>query len=336
MSQISNNAIRQILILLLILLLGTLLFWQLKSFIPALLGSYTLYVLLRGFMRKLQYRLKWKAGLAAAVLMILSFIIILFPFYLLVNMLASKVGYALQHSSEMLSGLKAFIHTYETKYGFILLSDENIRQISGWTASSTSAILGATLETLTTLAVMYFILYFMLTEGKKMEAGFHDFVPLKEENKVLLGKELDSLVFSNALFIPLIALLQGVVALLGYWMIGVEDPLFWFVVTTIMAMLPVLGAAIAYIPLAIFFIAQGEQGKGILLLLFGFGIVGTVDNIFRFWIAKKVGDVHPLITVFGVIIGINLFGFVGLIFGPILIAMFLLLIRVYSNEFSRP
>jgi hypothetical protein len=250
-------------------------------------------------------------------------------------MLASKVGYAIQHSNEMLFGIKTFVHGYETKNGFELLSEANINKISAWTASSTSTILGATLETLTTIAVMYFILYFMLTEGKVMEAGFHDFVPLKEENKALIGKELDSLVFSNALFIPLIAFLQGVVALLGYWMIGVEDPLFWFVITTITAMLPVLGAAIAYIPLALFFFAQGHSGKGIILLLFGFGIVGTVDNIFRFWIAKKVGDVHPLITVFGVIIGINLFGFVGLIFGPILISMFLLMIRVYSNEFSR-
>lgn len=335
MSQISNNAIRQILILLLILLLGGVLFWQLQSFIPALLGAYTLYVLMRGSMSKLQHKYKWKAGLAASLLMLLSFIVILFPFYLLVNMLASKIGFAVQHSNDVLAGIKTFVHKYELKYGLELLSTENINKISGWMASSTSTILGATLETLTTIAVLYFILFFMLTEGKAMEAGFHDFVPLKEENKKLLGKELDSLVFSNALFIPLIALLQGVVALLGYWAIGVEEPMFWFVITTITAMLPVLGAAIAYVPLALFFFAQGQSGKGVLLLLFGFAIVGTVDNIFRFWIAKKVGDVHPLITVFGVIIGINLFGFIGLIFGPILISMFLLLIRVYANEFSR-
>lgn len=335
MSQISNNAIRQILILLLILFLGGILFWQLQSFIPALLGAYTLYVLLRGSMNKLHQKYKWKSGLAASLLMILSFIVILFPFYLLINMLASKIGFAVQHSNDVLAGIKNFVHKYELKYGLELLSTENINKISGWMASSTSTILGATLETLTTIAVMYFILFFMLTEGKAMEAGFHDFVPLKEENKKLIGKELDSLVFSNALFIPLIALLQGVVALLGYWAIGVEEPMFWFVVTTITAMLPVLGAAIAYVPLALFFFAQGQSGKGILLLLFGFAIVGTVDNIFRFWIAKKVGDVHPLITVFGVIIGINLFGFIGLIFGPILISMFLLLIRVYANEFSR-
>lgn len=70
------------------------------------------------------------------------------------------------------------------------------------------------------------------------------------------------------------------------------------------------------------------------MLIYGFGIIGTVDNIFRFMLQKKMGDVHPLITVFGVIIGLNLFGFIGLIFGPILISMFILLVKVYMNEFT--
>ncbi len=69
------------------------------------------------------------------------------------------------------------------------------------------------------------------------------------------------------------------------------------------------------------------------MLVYGFGIIGTVDNIFRFVLQKKLGDVHPLITVFGVIIGINIFGFVGLIFGPIFISMFILLVKIYMNEF---
>ena len=69
------------------------------------------------------------------------------------------------------------------------------------------------------------------------------------------------------------------------------------------------------------------------MLVFGLAVIGSVDNIFRFWLQKKLGDVHPLITVFGVIIGVNLFGFIGLIFGPILISLFLLLLKVYSIEF---
>ena len=62
--------------------------------------------------------------------------------------------------------------------------------------------------------------------------------------------------------------------------------------------------------------------------------MSTVDGIFRFWLQRKIGDVHPLITAFGVILGLNLFGFIGLIFGPILISMFILLIRIYLKEFS--
>jgi predicted PurR-regulated permease PerM len=58
-----------------------------------------------------------------------------------------------------------------------------------------------------------------------------------------------------------------------------------------------------------------------------------VDNLFRFLLNKKLGDIHPLITIFGVIVGIQLFGFIGLIFGPLLISMFLLLLKIYSSEF---
>ncbi len=69
------------------------------------------------------------------------------------------------------------------------------------------------------------------------------------------------------------------------------------------------------------------------MLVFGFGVIGTVDNIFRLAVAKRIGNVHPLITVFGVLIGIKLFGFIGLIFGPLLISLFILLVKIYGSEF---
>ncbi|MGZ5133564.1 MAG: AI-2E family transporter, partial [Flavitalea sp.] len=113
------------------------------------------------------------------------------------------------------------------------------------------------------------------------------------------------------------------------------EALFWFVITCITGMLPVVGAALAYVPLSLLLFASNEPAKGAIVLVFGLAIIGSIDNIFRFWLQKKLGDVHPLITVFGVIIGVNLFGFIGLIFGPILISLFLLLLKVYSKEFSR-
>jgi predicted PurR-regulated permease PerM len=70
------------------------------------------------------------------------------------------------------------------------------------------------------------------------------------------------------------------------------------------------------------------------VLVYGFAVIGLVDNVFRFWFNKKFGDIHPLITVFGVIIGVSVFGFIGIIFGPILISLFLLLVRIYSSEYG--
>jgi predicted PurR-regulated permease PerM len=180
---------------------------------------------------------------------------------------------------------------------------------------------------------MYFILYFMLVNGRKMENNIYEHIPLRDENAAMLGKEVKNMVLSNAVGIPVIAILQGVVALIGYLIIGVKEPWFWFVVTCITAMIPVVGAALAYIPLAIIFFANGDNGKGIFMLIYGFGVIGTVDNVFRFTLAKKIGNIHPLVTVFGVIIGLSVFGFIGLIFGPLLISLFLLLLKIYSSEF---
>ena len=336
MNSISNNAIRQVLLLLVILLLGFVLFWQLQSFLPAFLGAYTLFVLLKKWMYILTGRYKWKKGGAAALLMFGSFLIILLPIALLFNMLYSKMGFALEHSTQVLNVLQQFIHKYEHKYRMVISSGKTMSELSAWAAQTLPQLLGATFNTITTVAVMYFILYFMLIEGRKVEGSLHEWLPLKDENLLLLRRETNSLVYSNAIGIPLIALLQGTIAFVGYLVLGVKEPGFWFVVTCIASMMPVVGATLAYVPVAILLFAEGMNVKGIIMLAYGFGVVSTVDSIFRFWLQKRIGDVHPLITAFGVILGLSLFGFIGLIFGPILISLFLLLIRIYSNEFSPP
>ena len=141
------------------------------------------------------------------------------------------------------------------------------------------------------------------------------------------------MVISNTIGIPLIAFIQGIVGLIGYLIIGINEPFLWFAATCITAMMPVVGAALVYVPLTVMLFANGETGRGIAMGIWGFGLIGLVDNLFRFIINKKLGDIHPLITIFGVIAGLQLFGFIGLVFGPLLISMFILLLRIYGNEF---
>jgi predicted PurR-regulated permease PerM len=335
MSAISNNAIRQILLLLVIIALGILLFSQLQSFLPAALGAYTLFVLLKKWMYILTGRYKWKKGRAAGLLMFGSFLVILLPIALLINLLYGKIGFAVEHSTQVLNTLQQFIHRFEHKYRMVITSGKTMAELTSWGAQTLPQVLGATFNSITTVAVMYFILYFMLIEGRKMESSLHEWLPLKDENLLLLRRETNSLVYSNAVGIPLIALLQGSIALLAYLMLGVNEPMFWFVVTCIASMIPVVGAALAYVPVAILLFAGGENIRGIIMLAYGFGVVSTVDSIFRFWLQKRIGDVHPMITAFGVILVLSLFGFIGLIFGPILISVFILLIKIYANEFGQ-
>lgn len=330
---ISQNRVRQVFFILIILLLFILLFLELYNFMPALLGSITLYILLHKWMLVLTEKKKWRKGWTAVLLMLFSLIVILLPVGLLINMLSSKVNFAIQHSEELTNAIRKVVTDFESRFDITLASEENINKMGSAIAGSLPGILGATFNTLTNIFFMYFILYFMLVNSRKMEDALYEHVPLRDENVARIGTEIHTMVYSNAIGIPLVALAQGLVALPFYYAVGVEEPIFWFGVTCIAAMLPVIGAALAYVPLAIIFFAKDESVRGLLMVIYGFGVIGTIDNVLRFTLLKKLGNVHPLITVFGVIIGLKLFGFIGLIFGPLLFSLFLLLLKIYSSEF---
>lgn len=333
-SKITDFSLRQWAFILMIALLGSLIFWQLKNFIPAFLGAYTLYILIRKWMFILTKKLKGRAALSASLLMIATFIIILLPINGFLRILTSRIFPAIKHSDELWASAESLIHNIEERYGIIILSEQNLRNLGDWGITEMQKVVGATFNGVITVIVMYFILYFMLVEAKTLEKQLYSWLPLKEQSAVHLKKQLNNLVVSNAIGIPLVAFLQSLVALIGYWIAGVDEPLIWFMATCISAMIPILGAALIYVPLGIMLLAQGMTTQGIFLLLFGFIVVGSVDNIFRFWLQEKIGNIHPLITIFGVIIGLNLFGFIGLIFGPILISLFLLLLEIYRKEFN--
>lgn len=330
---IDSNLLRQIFFILLIVFLGIVLFRELVFFLPAFLGAVTFYMVMRDRMFYLTEKKGWKRSSAAWVLILLSFFVILVPIGLLGNILYGKISYVVTHSSEMLNSLKLLMAQIREKIGYQLINANAINELGPYLGRLLPRVLNVTVDTIAIITAMYFILYFMLVYGRKMEDSLYEYIPLKDANMELIGKEVKTMVLSNAIAIPLIALIQGIVGLIGYLIIGIDEPFLWFAATCITAMLPIVGAALIYVPLSLMLLVQGQTGQGIAMALWGFILIGLVDNLFRFLINKKIGDIHPLITVFGVIVGIQLFGFIGLVFGPLLISMFLLLLRIYSNEF---
>ncbi len=334
MQSISNHLLKQLFYIAVIIVLGIILFWQMAIFIPSLLGAITFYVLMRRAMLFLTEKKKWKKGLTAMVLISLSFILFLVPLMLVVSMLSSKIGYGIEHSNEIIQIINNKISILESKLGYTLITKEHMSGLSSWIANNLPALLGSTFNFLTIISIMYFILYFMLMGNRTMEKDILKYVPLKNKNVSLLSKKFFNIIYSNAIGIPLTAIFQGIVATIGYWALGVSDLFFWFVATCLTSVIPIVGASLTYISISLIFFTNGATWKGIVLLGYGFGVVSTLDSFFRFALQKRMGNIHPLITLFGVIIGINLFGFIGVIFGPLLISLFILLIHIYSNEFE--
>ncbi|MFA9189633.1 AI-2E family transporter [Flavobacterium sp. FBOR7N2.3] len=331
---IKPNIIRQLFVLLLILLMGGLIFREMLPYFLGVLGAITLYVLLKGSMKKLEKR-GWRPSLAAAFLMFMSFISILIPIAGALLMLGNKIGQATKNSERFIKVVKSNLKSWEQSLGFSITDQIDASSISSRIANSVSDILGGTLNTFIAVSIMYFFLYYMLINQKQLRKVLIEYIPMKNENIETLGVKINEMVRSNSLGIPLVAIAQGIVALIGFLIFGVESPFFWAVVVTIGSMLPFIGNFLGTIPVFILALSDGNTFQAWGVLIYGIVVVGTTDNIIRLYVLKKMDNVHPLITLLGVIIGIPLFGFLGLVFGPLLLSLFLLVVRIYKQEFVK-
>jgi predicted PurR-regulated permease PerM len=222
------------------------------------------------------------------------------------------------------------------KFHIELFSATNLEKLPAIATTVGSKVLGGTLSMVLNVVIMYFILWFMLIKSAEMERSLRNNLPLKYSNVNKVLQETRGMVVSNTVGIPVLAVCQGILAIIGYSIFGVNEPVLWGIVTGIASVVPFVGTTIIWLPVALLQFAQGNTISGWWLLAWGAIIVGTMDNVIRFILQKYMADVHPLITVFGVIVGLNLFGFLGLIFGPLLFSLFLLLFRIYTDEFISP
>ena len=333
MKSISSNTIKQIFMLFLIVMMGMLIFNELAPYLSGVLGAITLYVLMRKWMDKLVKR-KWKPALAASLLMLVSFIGILLPMIGVIAMLGNKIGNAVKNSEKVFTALKSQISIWEEQFGYDLNSHIDVSAISTWLTENLQGFAGNTFNIFISIAIMYFMLYYMLTSHRLQKNSLLNYLPLSSENLNIISNEVSKMVRSNALGIPLVALAQGIIALIGFLIFGVEDPFFWFVIVAVGSMIPFVGTLVGILPVFIISLSTGQNFQAWGILLYGIIVVGSADNIIRLFVLKKLDNVHPLITLLGVIIGVPIFGFIGLIFGPLLISLFFIVLRIYYKEYG--
>jgi len=330
---ITKSSLRHFFLLLILIGLSFLIFTNLYFIIDAILGAIILAFI---SVKPIQYLIKKKLNpmYAEYIFLLGTIIVLILPILtcslIIKNKWDSIFNFIIQYSHSI-SSLGKKINEYT---GIEIINAELIKTSTLNITSYLPKVFNSSLHILVNLGVMYLVLFFFIKDKASILKGVFSLLPLQESNRTNLFHLTYESVLSNAFGMPLVALAQGLLAWIGFFIIGLNNSFVWFIATFFFSMLPFFGAGIIFIPLGLFLILKGSTSSGIFIILWGIILVGTIDNFLRMYFMKKIDHTHPLITFFGVLMGLNLFGFLGIIFGPLLISMLFILIKIYKKEYS--
>jgi predicted PurR-regulated permease PerM len=318
--------------LVIIVALGCLIAYSLLGIFSAILSTLVLYTIMRPAYVYLVDVKGMNRRFAAILLLFTSMVLIVLPFYGLSSLVINKIT---ELQSDQIYYKNLFFklkHLMPVGNNVQSLIEEGLHRAGSWATELFPSIISGAFDIVFGLLLMYFLLYFMLVENDRFEEGMLKYAPLREQNALLFAEEMKNTTFANVVGQGLICVVQGSLVSLSFFLLGYSDPFFWGVITTFVSFIPILGPPIIFVPAAILQIVDGHSFAGWAMLTFGFVVIINIDNVLRFMIAKRVGNIHPIITVIGVVIGIPLFGILGLVFGPLLLSYFILLIKIYETS----
>lgn len=313
--------------------LGATIFIELTPFLGGLMGAATLYVLLRGQMVFLTERRRWRPSAAAALLLVEAVLCFLVPLTLVGWMLVVHVQHLAADPQQLLHAVKNLSALLYERTGYDLWQERNVASLIAMLPRAGQYVLGGIVDFAVNIVVLLLVLYFMLTGGRAMEAYVRDLIPFDGGQRDDVIHEMHQIVRSNAIGIPLLAVVQGGVALVGYLIFGVPDPLFWGVLTCFATVIPIVGTALLWLPLAAYLALEGHWAAAVGLAAYGTLVVTHVDNLTRLVLQRRMADIHPLVTVFGVFVGLALFGLMGIIFGPLMLSLFLFCLHIFKRRY---
>lgn len=328
----SRERIWKYTLIILIVGLGLVLFRQAQPYISGVLCALTLYILLR----RPTFRLARKLGkptLATVIMVIAVILFIAVPLTLIVWFVVDKIQQAEWNVNDIIAPATQMFDIIEKKFGIDIVSQESVSFVAGKLTALGQSVLGGIGSFFINLLVALLLLFFLLNGGRKWEQYLASVIPMKNINKKETMDRINLMVKSNAIGIPLVAILQGIIALIGYLIFNVPNAGLAAIATGFCSIVPIIGTMVVWVPLGIYFMVLGQWGQAIGLLAFSAIFISQSDNLLRFVLQKKMANTHPLITIFGVIVGLSLFGFIGIIFGPLLVSLFLLFVDMFRKEY---
>lgn len=331
-SKENNGFFRQLMFLSVLVATGVVLFIHLRFFVGAVLGAFTLYIVFRCYLFKMVEKWRWKPWVAALTLTSMCFLLLSGIGYVTFRVIAAEMPDV--DASGLLQGVNGLIVKLDNAVGFKVIPENIMNESGGIIGQIAGAVFNTTYSLAANILMMLVIVYFMFAKGRRMEEYAYRYMPFRGKSMRLLRKEVKNIVYSNAIGIPLVMIGQVLTSGFVYWLAGMENFLFWGFLTAICGLVPLVGSALVFIPIAVYYAAEGDIWTGVMIASLGLLVVANVDNLIRIILMRKMSGTHPLIVIFGVILGVPLFGFWGIIFGPLFVAAFFLLIRIYYMEYD--
>jgi len=226
------------------------------------------------------------------------------------------------------------------KFQFYL--DNAIQKAVNSVISSTSSFIGSLPKMLLNFFILFFIMFYLFKEGKKLVKRTSSLIPLKKKHSDYIIKHIKDVIHATIYGTIVIAIIQGTLGAFAFFVFqSTNSPLLWGIIMIFAAFIPFIGSALIWFPIALVQILSGylsgdvsAVGKGIGLMLFGLLIISTIDNILKPRIIGGRSQVHPVLILLGVFGGLALFGFIGLILGPLMLALFSAFINLYEEMAS--
>jgi predicted PurR-regulated permease PerM len=200
----------------------------------------------------------------------------------------------------------------------------------------TVSVVGGLLGAITKLVLVLFTLYYFFRDGERLVARLPDALPLSRTEAEQVLRRTDDIIRASVNGTIVVAALQGLLGGLMFAALGLSAPLVWGVVMTLFSLVPLAGAFVVWGPAALFLAASGAWGKAIVLAAFGAGVIGVVDNLLRPRLVGERARMHELTVFFTVLGGIQLFGMLGFLVGPVLFAVTVALLDIVRRSGARP
>lgn len=243
-----------------------------------------------------------------------------------------SIGLWLSHEVDVLS---AWIQD-RTGFDASAIKDVNVTEIAprvvGYLTQQTQSLIGGVAGFLFNVTVVLFTLFFFLRDRDAVLASVRSSLPLSDGAATAVFRRVETVIRASILGTGAVAVAQGILSFVSFWALGTGAPALLAFVTAFMSFIPFVGAAGVWVPVTIYLAATGSPGKALILALYGTFVISLADNVIRPVVIGDATRLHTLLTFFSILGGLQVFGFLGVFMGPVVLAVALAIFEIFRRE----